>query len=190
MDWNLTHEVIKALLSCFSGAIILLFTWLVGQRLSYRWSVRQKKREIQMAALQQSYVAYGEFFAVWKLWNRLEKDSMQFDERHWELHKRAAAAEAIVEGLLVKVSSELVLEHAAADTLGRFRQSFQQLRQSIRLGDPLPWWSSETPEYVSFKSLAAGFSSLLSREWPSTSASPERAATQLRRITSNHWEKH
>jgi len=64
--------------------------------------IRQKRRELQLSATQQFYAAYGEFFAVWKLWNRLDRSSdSAIGERQWELHKRAAAAEAVIEGTLV-----------------------------------------------------------------------------------------
>jgi hypothetical protein len=64
-EW-LHRELIKALLSLAAGIVALLLTWLVGQRLTYWWNVRQKRRELQLSALQQFYTAYGEFFAVWE----------------------------------------------------------------------------------------------------------------------------
>ena len=97
-DWNLAHELIKAGLSALSGAIVLDLTWLVGQKLTYQWNIRQKRGEFQLSALQQFYAAYGECFAVWKLWNRRNPDLTNAEERSWELHRRAAAAEAAVEG--------------------------------------------------------------------------------------------
>jgi hypothetical protein len=39
-------------------------------------------------------------------------------------------------------------------TLGRFRQRYQQLRESIRDNVPLEWNHSEHPDYVEFKTLA------------------------------------
>ena len=100
-DWNPWHEAIKTAYSVVGSALVLALGWLVGQRLTYAWSVRQKRREFQLSSAQQFYLAYGEFFAVWKLWNRLDCPASVFDERRWELHKRAAAAEAIIEGTLV-----------------------------------------------------------------------------------------
>jgi len=107
VDWNLKHELIKGLISGASGVVLLALTWLIGQRLSYQWSVRQKRRELQLASLQQFYGAYGEFFAIWKLWNRLDDQDAMRAERRWELLKRSAAAEATIEGTLVKLSVEL-----------------------------------------------------------------------------------
>jgi hypothetical protein len=87
-DWDLYHEIIKGAISGCSGILLLALTWVFGQKLTFQWNIRQKQRELQMAALQQFYSAYGEFFAVWKVWNRLEKTSEHFNERRWEMLKR------------------------------------------------------------------------------------------------------
>jgi hypothetical protein len=188
MDWNPYHEAIKALFSLGSAAVVLLLTWVVGQRLTYSWNVKQKRREFQLAASQQFYSAYGEFFATWKLWNRLSQDSPEFDQRQWELHKRAAAAEAIIEGVLVKLSAELNLADHEIDTLGQFRQGFQRLREAIQDQQHLPWHDSEHPEYKAFKTLTIRVADLLTKDWPKVFPSPQRAAAQFTRITSNAWE--
>ncbi len=185
---NVAQEIVKALFSFASAFLILVFTWLFGQRLSYQWNVRQKRREFQLMALQQFYVAYGEFFAVWKLWNRLEAGSAAFDERRWELHKRAAAAEAIVESTLVKLSSELHLEPNQLDDLGCFRQAFQQLRQSIRENRKLPWMSSEDAPYRKFKTLAIRVAGILGGDWPVAPMFSDKASDQLLTVTSNRFE--
>jgi hypothetical protein len=188
-DWNPLHEAINTLYALASTIIALLIGWFVGQRLTYVWNVRQKRREIQLAASQQFYVAYGEFFATWKLWNRLERDIEDFEARRWELHKRAAAAEAIVEGILVKLSSELTLSELEIATLGFFRQAFQHLREAIRQDCVLSWTTSEDPEYKAFKGLATRVSGLLAREWSMKPPTPDEAESQLLKITASDWEK-
>ena len=187
-DWNPWHELIKAAFSFLSAALVITLGWLVGQRLTYAWNVRQKRREFQLSSSQQFYLAYGEFFVVWKLWNRLDRTAPASNERMWELHKRAAAAEAIIEGTLVKVSSEVNLDDEQIGTLGHFRQAFQQLRQAIRQDRHLPWHSSEHPEYRTFKTLAVDVAILLGKDWPSQPPSRKRASDQLIQITSNRWE--
>jgi hypothetical protein len=190
-DWNPWHEAIKASYSLIVAIVTLGLGWLIGQALTYRWNVRQKRREAQLSATQQFYGAYGEFFAVWKLWNRLDRNyrGQQADERQWELHKRAAAAEAVIEGTLVKLSSELALDDLQLATLGRFRQAFQQLRQSIRQGRLLDWSHAEHPEYRAFKELAVRVAALLATRWSDKPPASDQAARQLLRITSNTWEK-
>jgi hypothetical protein len=188
-DWNPIREAIKTLFA-LAGTVIALFVgWLFGQRLTYLWNVRQKRREFQLAASQQFYSAYGEFFATWKLWNRVERNLPDFEARRWELQKRAAAAEATVEAILVKLSSELTLSQIEIETLGLFRQAFQHLREAIREGCVLSWTTSEHPEYSVFKGLATRVSALLAREWHGPPPSAEEAESQLLSIAANHWEK-
>jgi hypothetical protein len=186
--WNLSHELIKAVLSASGGILVLVLGWFIGQKLTYTWNVRQKRREMQLSASQQFYIAYGEFFAVWKLWNRLDQTKDNFEERKWELLKRAAAAEATVEGTLVKLCSELSLDTNQIVVVGCFRQAFQQLREHIQRGKILPWYGSETPEYKRFKALAVNIAALLNSRWPDTSNSLHRSSEQLLNVTSNQWE--
>jgi hypothetical protein len=133
------QEVIKAVLALAVSTVTLALGWQFGQRLTYRWNVKQKRRDMQLSVSQAFYLSYGEFFAVWKLWNRAERSAHDFEARSWELHKRAAAAEATVEAMLVKFSAELPLTRHQIKVLGCFRQGYQQLRQSIRSNKLLPW---------------------------------------------------
>jgi hypothetical protein len=182
-------QLVNAALSLAVATITLGLGWLVGQRLTYRWNIRQKRREAQMSIAQQFYSAYGEFFALWKLWNRLDPDAASFEERRWELHKRAAAAEACIESILVKLSSELRLDQDQIATLGCFRQGFQTIRQVIQTGVHLPWSFSEHPQYAAFKTLASRMGTLLASNWPEQLPTTELAASQFRRITANYWEE-
>ncbi|WP_058187341.1 hypothetical protein [Terracidiphilus gabretensis] len=181
-------EFIKLIFNCLGGIFVLFLGALGGQRLTAYWNLRQKRRELQLSALQQFYGAYGDFFAVWKLWNRLDRESKDAPERTWELHKRAASAEAIVESTMVRLASEMKLLDFDIRDLGRFRQAFQQLRQSIRKNQDLEWPSSECPEYKSFKTLAVHCARIISKAWPDRPIAADLATTQLLQITSNKWE--
>ncbi len=186
---GLLDEVVKTASALLVSVCTLGFGWFIGQRLTYKWNIRQKRKEVQISVSQQFYDAYGEFFAVWKLWNRLDREDPHCDERRWELHKRAAKAEAGVEGILVKLSSEICLDSAQIQTLGCFRQGFQQLRHSIRTGTHLAWTRSDHPEYSAFKILAAHVAALLTSDWKDGLPKAKTAAEQLLKITSNEWEK-
>ncbi len=187
-DVDVTQEAVKSLFSIGTSAVVLCLGWLVGQRLTYSWNLKQKRREIQLSSTQQFYIAYGEFFAVWKLWNRLDRTDSDFGDRRWELHKRAAAAEAVIEGTLVKVSSELTLTEEQLCLLGQFRQGFQQLRQSIRMNRELSWSNSAHPEYEVFKTLTSRMAVLLSGDWKGQPPAANIASSQLLKITANTWE--
>src|SRR5262249_42640723 len=56
------------------AVVTLGLGWVVGQRLTSYWSFRQKHREIDLSVAQDFHRLYGEFFAVWKLWNYYIRD--------------------------------------------------------------------------------------------------------------------
>ena len=53
----------------FVALVSLAFTWLIGNRLALTWAIRQKRKELELATAERFYQQYGEFFAIWKLWN-------------------------------------------------------------------------------------------------------------------------
>lgn len=187
-EWSIGQEAIKSLLSCGRAIVVLLIGWLVGTRFTYWWNLRQKQRESELSAAKQFYFAYGEFFATWKLWNRLDRSSGEAEDRRWMLYQRAAGAEAIIEGLMVKLSAEFNLTREDVERLGSFRQGFQRLRESIRLDKNLPWNSSSDPEYVAFKGLAVSTSIILLRKMGLHHQDITGAKERLLRITSNDFE--
>ncbi len=62
---ELTLEFAKGGIALFVTLIGLGVGWLVGQRLTYQWNLRQKQREMDLAAAQDLQQLYGEFFAIW-----------------------------------------------------------------------------------------------------------------------------
>lgn len=150
LDWQ--QELLKAVLSIIVAIITLSFGWLVGQRLTVYWAIRQKRRELELSAVNEFYRLYGEFFAVWKLWSYYlgfawADDNLRFpDVTRWELLQRASAAEGALESLFVKLSSERKLFDEDIEVLGRFRQAYQTLRESIRDNENLGWYSQNHPE--------------------------------------------
>jgi len=84
--------------------VTVILAWAVGNRLSASWAWWQKRREQAQASAGDLFKLYGEFFAVWKLWNlALNKGET---EQCWKLLERAAAAEASMEALLVKIACQ------------------------------------------------------------------------------------
>ncbi|WP_175920020.1 hypothetical protein [Burkholderia pyrrocinia] len=189
-DWSLSHEVIKAGLTSIVSIITLGSGWFVGLRISAMWTLRQKRRELALSAAGELHRIYGEFFAIWKLWNysKRESPSSSVDEMRWDLLKRAALVEAGFEALLMKIASERVLSKVECDDLGLLRQGFQRLRENIRSGKSLDWSSSSDPEYVAFKRLSCGFANLLTSDHQWRRPHQETAADALLDITSNVHE--
>jgi hypothetical protein len=137
--------------------VFLGLGWVIGKRLTVLWSRRQKQNEQDLDAARDFHALYGEFFALWKLWNYYVRDlgaEALPGASRWQLLDRACAGEAKLESTFVRLASEKSLTGKDIDTLGRFRQRYQQLRESVRDNVPLEWDHSEHPDYMEFKTLA------------------------------------
>jgi len=186
----LIDAALKELPKLMASLVLLGLAWFVGQRLTVAWNLRQKQKEHDLATARDFHALYGEFFAIWKLWNYYVRDvgaeALKGASR-WNLLDRACEAEGKLESTLVRLACERSLRDNDIEVLGRFRQLYQQLREAIRDNKPLKWDYSEHPDYVAFKTLApqvalliVGLDTLLSA----------RSATSrvLMDITSNKWE--
>ena len=166
-----------------TSLVVLGVGWLIGKRLSLLWSERQKRKEQDMIAAREFHTAYGDFFATWKLWNyflRQGPERLPGASRFGILEK-ACQAEAKLEATFVRLASERSLTREDVEALGKFRQLFQRLRQSIRDNQPLDWNHSAHPQYSEFKQLAPRVAAIIS--------SQELIDQQsLVRITSNIFE--
>jgi hypothetical protein len=188
MSEAIVVEFAKALVGPVAAVIL---AWALGNRISAKWSLWQKRREQAQTAANEFYRLYGEFFSIWKLWNyslRQSNDANKWEERQWDLLKRAAAAEAGIEALMVKIASERFLTEGEIKTLGCFRQGYQQLRESIRDRRKLDWPSSDCPEYLAFKRLASNVAGLASTVDSGSPLSRQTSQHSLEVITSNRWE--
>jgi hypothetical protein len=177
---------LKLVVAAVPPVLTAVLAVLVGQRLVTYWGLRQKRREMALSAANEFYRLYGEFFAIWKLWNSAFNSGVSAELR-WELLKRAATAEAGTESVFVKLSTERRLPKPDLESLGKFRQAYQHLRETIETNDPLQWKGSSHPQYAAFKRLSCQVATLLLNEsLPPTSAAA--AAEALTSITSNEWE--
>jgi hypothetical protein len=175
----------------FLSALVLLgLAWFVGNRFTVQWNLRQKDRELDLAATRDFESTYGDFFATWKLWNCYVRDvgadSLPGSSR-WELLMRATDAEGRLEALLVRVASTTDLKDAEIEKLGPYRQLYQRLREAIRANVPLEWGASSNPEYVQFKALAPQLAFVIRRGGAPLKA-PAGSAAALKQITDNRFE--
>ncbi|MBF0368176.1 MAG: hypothetical protein HQL52_01860 [Magnetococcales bacterium] len=182
----------KEVLRFISSFVLLLLAWGVGQGLTVSWNIRQKQKENDLTTARDFHLLYGEFFAIWKLWNYLIRDvgpSELPELSRCDLLTRICESEGRLESTLVRIACERSLTNSDIEVLGKFRQLYQQLRQSIRDRKPLKWDSSEHPDYVAFKTLAPKVASLIVNH---SGASPqvEEPSEALKKITSNKWEHH
>ena len=120
----------------------------------------------------------------WLVGQRLTNYELTFaDLTRWSLLERACAAEGALESIFVKLSSERVLSESDIEILGRFRQAYQQLRESIRDNKPIGWWGNNQTEYLSFKRLAFLTACIILSD-----RSRDRTEEALSKITANTWE--
>jgi hypothetical protein len=160
IDWS--DEIAKA-------AITFAFVALLGGAAGVLWAKVRHRRELDLASLGRFYDVYGTWFATWKLWTDAIEQKLSDDERS-ELLKQASAAEGQFEALLIKIAIERRLSASEIDRLGRFREAYQQLRESIEVGVHVPfrvqYSDDERSAYVAFKSLSVEFAALLGgRPW-------------------------
>lgn len=149
-------EVEKALLGGIPILLGVFATGLVGAGFGFWWNLQLKRRESDLATLKIFHELYGEFFAVWKLWNYYVRDigpDAFPDASRWGLLERASAAEGAMEAILIGLASKHRLSPTSLTALGQFRQLYQQLRESIRYNLALEWDDSGHPVYMAFKRL-------------------------------------
>jgi hypothetical protein len=181
-------ELFKSGLSLCVSLTTLGLGWVVGQRLTFLWNLRQKQRESDLATAQNFHTLYGEFFAIWKRWNHSFRPETGDATTRPDLFVRACAAEGAIESLFVRLAATRDLPPQDVTTLAKFRQAYQTLRETISNQHKLPWDSSEHPEYVAFKRLATAVTLILVSDTASDPAILDRRAKTLYDITSNEYE--
>jgi hypothetical protein len=180
MGDSFSSELVKALL----GALFTLaVTWIVGERLTSRWAVWQKRREIDLATTTGFYDLYGEFVTLRRMWRHTTSD-LQGKERadlREELLRRAITAEGKLESILVKLATERVLSPEEITALGHFRRAFRTVRLQIVRDEEIPW-NRDSEEYRRIKQLACDVALLLPGYGPE-SVSRIHAGETLVKIT-------
>lgn len=140
----------EVLLDAAAGAIVAvvagLLAWLLGSRYSARRAEAAAELARDLAAAEELYRAYGQFFAVWKAWafhthsSAGQRANPASPERRGELVEQAGGVEALYEAFLVRVTSERELSADEQAALWALRFAFKQLRYAIEKDVPLEWW--------------------------------------------------
>lgn len=174
----------------------------VGHQLSLNWAIKQKRREQGLAAKNQFYELYGDFFALMKFCNfvfRDHKEKIALEKGEWlKLVERITSLEAKSEALVMRLASEVDLikrkdgERKLLD-LGQFRQAIQLMRIQATQGKVIGWNSSEHPQYVRFKELSTSVADLVRMVGVAKEPNAETASQQLLFVTNNRrhheWRK-
>jgi hypothetical protein len=157
------------------AAINFAFVAILGGAVGLAWNSVRHRRELDQASLGEFWDAYGRWFAVWKGWSALI-DAVPHDKRtppipvdakvRLDLMQRAADVEGAFDALLVKIATERRLNADEIRRPSRFREGYQQLRESIEQCQEVPFRVQYSPEnvaaYVAFKALSVEFAALLS----------------------------
>jgi hypothetical protein len=199
---SLACELTKTGLTLFSGLILAVVSfWLLniyGKRREREHDNLEKQREAARARAEEArqqdidlrndfLKLYGDFFAVWKMWGASWSERSIDANRTKQLFDLACAAEGKMEAYLLRIAAERTITKREQAELGLFRQAYQQLREVIRSGQPLPYFSDKDPSYVAFKDLTilVANSIIVSEGSPST----DTAAAAFRELTDNKYER-
>jgi hypothetical protein len=169
------------------SAVSFTFIAILGGLVGVAWEGFKRRREQSRASLELFFAAYGEWFATWKLW-AAATDAGSIGTLGVDLLERATAVEGKFEALLVKVATERPLDADQMRRLGRFREAYQSLRESIEQRRSLDWnvrgRDDHVQPYVAFKVLSTEFARLLS---PSALRRPSRDAAGQALVTITSW---
>lgn len=190
LQFEIIKSIVASLLTLLVSFIVLYFGWYFGNKITIEWNLKQKRREIQLDRANQFFQLYGEFFATWRVYNHLHDNEYLDDkERCIEIFKRASAAEAGIEAILIKIASERKLDADEIKTLGCFRQSYQLLRKTIESKERFPFSSPEDHKYLAFKKLSCKVAQMLLEDNKFESPTKEKAFAAFSCITSSNWRK-
>jgi hypothetical protein len=169
-------EVLGNILAgCVVAIVVAVIAWLGTERFAQRQEAARARRERDLAAAEELYGVYGQFFATWKAWEfargrrTTEKGKVQ-DEVRQELLWQAAQVEGRYESLIVRVALEHRLSPGDRTALWSLRFALKELRRAIRDDAPLGWWRTDDPanpevhggaqRYSAFKDLAPKVASI------------------------------
>lgn len=186
----LVEHAVSTLFTVLGSSIILGLTWTVGRWWQVRWQMEQKRREGRLEMQRVLAEQYGEFFAVWKMWNYAMLDAAKppSDDRRASLLERAVTAEGRVEAVLGRIAAERPLGPEQRRALGVYRQAFQTLRRAIRNGHRLDWRSSQHLQYDAFKALHAEVLVMIRPADRDKLPTPLESQAAFGEITSRKWE--
>jgi hypothetical protein len=179
----LQPSIVAAVITTVFGGVIILI-------LSSAWARSQKRKEFDLATLEQFQRLYGEFFALYHLWDDLKQDKFVKSEKTSEdfvndIIQRAYRIEGNMEAVLTRIAAEKRLSIEEVDSLGKFRQAFQRVRKYVTKDIPFKWDSDFHPEYASLKIHASRVSDIILF---SKARSRATRSSQILDITSNRYE--
>ncbi len=132
---------------------------LIFSLLSNKWAKLQKTKELDFGTLKEFESLYGEFFAIYHLWDDYKKKKFDLvgvkeflgDDFIQRIVEKTYTMEGNMEALLVRIAVEKDLSDKEIDSLGKFRQGFQRARKHVCSNEPFNWNHDFNREYASLK---------------------------------------
>jgi hypothetical protein len=181
------------------SAIQFAFVVVLGGIAGAMWASTKRRREIDLASLDHFHQCYGRWFSTWKDW----EDALDAEKRGTAISKelreclcrRATEVEGQFEALLLKIATERRLTSDQSRRLGRFREGYQRLRETIEKESDMGFWVTGSPEavgqYVTFKALSVEFAALLGHSFtwrrPSSWLRPSLKDSQRAFLAVTSW---
>ncbi|MEV0029827.1 hypothetical protein [Nocardia sp. NPDC050793] len=157
----------------WKALLTFVFVAVLGGAVGLLWATIRHRKELDREALSRFHDVYGAWFVVWKTWSAMCEGKVRTATRE-DLLERAAATEGQFEALLIKIATERRLSNKEIERLGRFREGYQQLRNTIEAGATVSTLSEsnklpfkvrgnldEIGPYIAFKMLAVEFARLV-----------------------------
>jgi hypothetical protein len=189
-----------------TAVVTVVLGALAGGRVTSYWDAIKRRREIDLAAADEFYALYGEFYGTWVEWDAVRVGSFPQVDREqlrWSLYARSCAAQARVEALIARLATERILTDRDRALLGCFLQAYRTVSKSLegnravgvhlvqpRENDPDDfdlWNSSEAVSYQTFKELMTAVCRIVSEE--GRTPTKAHARESLRIITDNGFER-
>ena len=202
---ELQLEAIKAGFTLGSHVLTAILLYFVARYITDRWNAQkkqlemamlqesqlaQKQRELQLLATDRFYQLYGEFCAVWRLWQLLQRNQdngIATDKQRMTLLDRSCSFEGEMEAVFVRLATEYRLSSQEVAAVGRFRQASQSLRKAIRENCQLDWHAGH-PKYIAFKNLACTVANLLANPHSLGVPTAKESTEALLKITDSQWD--
>lgn len=163
-----------------STLILLIFSWIIGQRIIAYWEIKKRIRESDLESENTFQRIHGEFKALWRIYKVYIKQAPDRsritteNSPQWSLIERSSILEGEWEALLLKLAGSRKLTATDLTDLGLLRQLIQQLREGIKRNYTLDEPFREK-DYQLFHTLSARVIEILRRPFHSQSA----AATEM-----------
>lgn len=205
MSESLRSALTETIPAVLTAVVTVVLGAAVGGRITSRWELAKKRREIDLAAADAFYGLHGEFYGLWRQWSAVLGGRFATVDRQSHRHTlftRACDAQARVEALVAKLAIERILGDDERALLGCYRQAYRTLMRCLRDDRPVgvgmldengqvvdfdEWNAADVASYQAFKELTAAVGAIVGQA--GRTPDPRHSRESLRIITDNVFEQ-